>query len=151
MFCNNTKSLANKTTNFVNESHLLIWGKLHLGLTWQTAREPSMYLPAFLHFKTWKRSRLVENCEKIKLPVERVDLEKISMLWKDILFYAALRYKTCTHHEVLRKKKFVVKFGFFFKIREILFNFIWTDSMRLWNTLLYCVFWPAFGCCSQNT
>ena len=24
VFCNNTKSLANKTTNFVNESHLLI-------------------------------------------------------------------------------------------------------------------------------
>ena len=27
VFCNNTKNLANKTTNFVNESHLLIWGK----------------------------------------------------------------------------------------------------------------------------
>ena len=29
------KSLANKTTNFINESHLLIWGKLQLGLTRQ--------------------------------------------------------------------------------------------------------------------
>ena len=33
VFCNNTKSLANKTTNFVNESHSLIWEKLQLGLT----------------------------------------------------------------------------------------------------------------------
>ena len=44
VFCNNTKSLANKTTNFINESHLLIWGKLQLGLTRQTAREPSIYV-----------------------------------------------------------------------------------------------------------
>ena len=32
-----------KRQNFVNESHLLIWEKLQLGLTRQTAREPSMY------------------------------------------------------------------------------------------------------------
>ena len=32
VFCNDTKSLASKTTIFVNESHLLIWGKLQLGL-----------------------------------------------------------------------------------------------------------------------
>ena len=36
--------LLYKTTNFVNESHLLIWGKLQLGLTRQTAREPSIYV-----------------------------------------------------------------------------------------------------------
>ena len=35
MISNNPKSLANKTTNFVNESHLLIWGKLQLRLTRQ--------------------------------------------------------------------------------------------------------------------
>ena len=32
-----------KRQNFVNESHLLIWGKLQLGLTRQPAGEPSTY------------------------------------------------------------------------------------------------------------
>ena len=44
VFCDNTKSLANKNdNNFVNESHLLTWGKLQLGLIRSTAREPSIY------------------------------------------------------------------------------------------------------------
>ena len=43
MFCNNTKSLANKTINFVNESHLLIWGKTTVKTYTTTAREPSIY------------------------------------------------------------------------------------------------------------
>ena len=45
---NNIKSLANKTTNFVNESHLLIWGKLQLG---QTAQEPSIYVSVLMSVK----------------------------------------------------------------------------------------------------
>ena len=36
-----------KRHNFVNESHLLIWGKLQLGLIWQTAREQSIYVTNF--------------------------------------------------------------------------------------------------------
>ena len=43
VFCNNTKSLANKTTNFVNVSYLLIWGNYSQDLHDKTAREPSIY------------------------------------------------------------------------------------------------------------
>ena len=44
MFCNNTKSLENKTTlNFVNESHLFTQGKTIATTYTTTAQEPSIY------------------------------------------------------------------------------------------------------------
>ena len=49
MFCNNTKSLANKMINFANESHLLIWGKTTVKTHTTTAWEPSIH--TYIHFK----------------------------------------------------------------------------------------------------
>ena len=43
---------VNTTYNFVNESHLLVWGKLQLGLVRQTEREPSIHL--YIHAKNLK-------------------------------------------------------------------------------------------------
>ena len=56
VFWNNTKSLANKTINFVNESHLLIWGNLQLGLTWQRHKN-CLYMSPIHHVKL----RVMEN------------------------------------------------------------------------------------------
>ena len=53
MFCNNTKSLANKTINFVNESHLFLLVKLQLRPTRQRHENRPYMLQSFV-FKTCK-------------------------------------------------------------------------------------------------